>query len=96
VVSSASGSAGSTTTTIPKPRPLSSLGHLQPAPYPGDVGGELVPIPLAPALASPALKATPTSSVDGITRYADGLIHIETPVQRAFVLGEFFDLWGSR
>jgi hypothetical protein len=154
VVSSACGSAGSTTTTLPKPRPLSSLGHLQPAPYPGDVGAELVPIPLAPALASAALKATPTRSVDGIkcqqnealishehahltlfvngkarripagigiwpalnaqnyrngqfgittenclawlnTRYADGLIHIETPVQRAFVLGEFFDLWGQ-
>ena len=154
LVSSACGSAGSTSTTSPKLRPLSSLGHLQPAPYPGDVGAELVPIPGAPALVPAASKATLTKSVDGIkcqqnerlishehahltlfvngkprripagvgiwppinahnyingqfgitegnclswlnTRYADGLIHIETPVLRAFVLGEFFDLWGQ-
>jgi hypothetical protein len=29
------------------------------------------------------------------TRYADGLIHIETPVRRSFALGEFFDVWGQ-
>ena len=154
LVSGACGSAGSTSTTSPKPLPLSSLGHLEPAPYPGYIGAELVPIPLAPVLVSAASKATPAKSVDGIkcqqneplishehahltlfvngkarripagvgiwpplnarnyrngqfgltaanclawlnTRYADGLIHIETPVQRAFVLGEFFDLWGQ-
>jgi len=133
---------------------LSSLGHLQPAPYPGAPGPELVPIPKASALAPGVSKATLTKSVDGIkcqqnerlvshehahltlfvngkqrvvpagvgiwpplnasnyrngqfgitagnclswlnTRYPDGLIHIETPVKRAFVLGEFFDLWGQ-
>ena len=154
LVPSACGSTGSTSTTSPKLRPLSSLGHLQPAPDPGDVGAELVPIPKAQALVPAASKATLTKSVDGIkcqqnetlishehahltlfvngeprripagvgiwpplnaqnyrngqfgvtpenclswlnTRYPDGLIHIETPVQRAFVLGEFFDLWGQ-
>jgi hypothetical protein len=29
------------------------------------------------------------------TRYADGLIHVESLVQRRFVLGELFDLWGQ-
>jgi hypothetical protein len=27
------------------------------------------------------------------THAADGIIHIESPVQRAFALGEFFDVW---
>ena len=30
------------------------------------------------------------------THYADGIIHTESPVQRNFVLGKFFDLWGNR
>ena len=30
------------------------------------------------------------------THAADGIIHIESPVQRTFTLGEFFDEWGSR
>jgi hypothetical protein len=29
------------------------------------------------------------------THAADGIIHIESPVQRAFTLGEFFDVWGQ-
>ena len=29
------------------------------------------------------------------THAADGLIHIESPVQRAFTLGNFFDVWGQ-
>lgn len=28
------------------------------------------------------------------THAADGIIHIESPVKRAFDLGEFFDIWG--
>lgn len=28
------------------------------------------------------------------THAADGMIHIESPVKRAFDLGEFFDIWG--
>ncbi len=29
------------------------------------------------------------------THYADGIIHIEAPIQRTLMLGEFFDLWGQ-
>jgi hypothetical protein len=134
-------------------KPLSSLGRLQPAPPPGRLGGELVPIPDAPALAAPASMARLTKSVNGIkcelnarlvlhhhvhltlfvngkprqvpagvgvwppigpqnyrhgqfgvlnnclswlsTRYADGLVHVEAPIKRSFVLGEFFDVWGE-
>ena len=134
--------------------PLSSLGHLQQAPYPGDPGPELVPVPHAPRLASPVSRSRPGKSIDGIrcafnprlvshvhvhltvfvngepravpagigfwpplgpqnyrhgqfgvtpgscwsslsTRYADGLIHVESPTRRSFVLGELFDIWGQ-
>jgi hypothetical protein len=47
-------------------KPLSSLGHLQPAPYAGKLGPELTPIPNAPPLAQPASAATPAKSIDGI------------------------------
>ncbi|HEY3922383.1 MAG TPA: hypothetical protein VGL76_09745, partial [Gaiellaceae bacterium] len=30
-----------------------------------------------------------------ITRFSDGLVHIEAPVKRSFVLGELFDVWGQ-
>lgn len=30
-----------------------------------------------------------------ITRFPDGLVHIEAPVKRSFVLGELFDVWGQ-
>jgi hypothetical protein len=29
------------------------------------------------------------------TRYGDGLIHVESSVQRSFELGDFFDVWGQ-
>ena len=29
------------------------------------------------------------------THAADGVIHIESPVQRLFTLGDFFDVWGD-
>jgi len=29
------------------------------------------------------------------THVADGIIHIESPVQRTYTLGEFFDIWGQ-
>jgi hypothetical protein len=135
-------------------KPLSSLGHLRPAPYPGDPGPELVPVPVALRLAPPGSTARPGKSVDGIkcqfnekvvfhvhvhltlfvhgtpravpagigiwppigpenyrngqfgvtrgncfawlsTRYADGLIHVESPVRRSFTLGQLFDIWGQ-
>ena len=30
------------------------------------------------------------------THAADGIIHIESPVQRTFTLGNFFDVWGQK
>jgi hypothetical protein len=30
------------------------------------------------------------------THAADGIIHTESPVQRTYTLGEFFDIWGQR
>jgi hypothetical protein len=48
------------------PRPLSSLGHLLPAPRPGKLGPELVPIPDAPPLGLPASTARVVKGEDGI------------------------------
>jgi len=147
---------GSPKATSPPPpklqlAPLSTLGTLKPAPAPGPLGPEGVPVPAAPALASTATAAT-GQPVDGIscqtseqtlfhihahltifvtgsprqvpaaigipgaqpeataagpfiasgtcfywlhTHAADGVIHIESPVQRTFTLGNFFDIWGQ-
>jgi hypothetical protein len=130
---------------------LSTLGTLQPAPSPGALGPEGVPLPSATVLASAATSAS-GQSVDGIscqsseqtlfhihahltifvngaarqlpaaigipgaqaqntprgpfiasgtcfywlhTHAADGIIHIESPVQRTYTLGDFFDEWGQ-
>jgi hypothetical protein len=130
---------------------LSTLGTLKPAPAPGPLGPEGVPIPAAPPLAGTATAAT-GQPVDGIscqtseqtlfhihahltifvngsarqvpaaigipgaqatatpqgpfietgtcfywlhTHAADGIIHIESPVQRTYTLGNFFDIWGQ-
>jgi hypothetical protein len=139
--------------TVPKLNlaPLSTLGTLKPAPAPGPLGPEGVPVPAGPALAGPGTAAT-GQPVDGIscqtseqtlfhihahltifvngsarqvpaaigipgaqatdtpqgpfietgtcfywlhTHAADGIIHIESPVQRAYTLGNFFDIWGQ-
>jgi hypothetical protein len=29
------------------------------------------------------------------THAADGIVHVESPVQRTYTLGEFFDIWGQ-
>jgi hypothetical protein len=130
---------------------LSTLGTLQPAPSPGRLGPESVPVPSAAPLAGAAGSAT-GQAVDGIscqtseqtlfhihahltmfvngvarqlpaaigipgaqaqntpqgpfissgtcfywlhTHAADGIIHIESPVQRTYTLGNFFDEWGQ-
>jgi len=138
------------------PAPLSTLGTLRPAPAPGRLGPEGVPVPAAAALAGTGLAGTGTAvtgqPVDGIscqageqtvfhihahltvfvngsarqvpaaigipgaqaettaagpyiatgtcfywlhTHAADGIIHIESPVQRTYTLGNFFDEWGQ-
>jgi hypothetical protein len=132
--------------------PLSSLRALSPAPDPGPLGPEGVPIPAAPPLARPNAPA-PGRSVDGIsaaaaeqlafhihahltvfvagsprqlpygvgiapplavestasgpfalggsaffwlhTHAADGIIHIESPIERTYTLGNFFDIWSE-
>jgi hypothetical protein len=131
--------------------PLSTLGKIQPAPSPGAIGPEGVPVPSAAPLAGTAASAD-GQPVDGIgcstseqtlfhihahltvfvngsprqvpagigisgaqaqstqagpfidtgncfywlhTHAADGIIHIESPVQRGYTLGEFFDEWGQ-
>ena len=139
------------TTPAPPPpvrtAPLSSLGALQPAPSPGPLSAEKVPIPqvatLAPAgatgqtvdgiscgsteqlayhvhthltifvdgqqrqipagvgIVNPQTTGTGNSAfVSGGTclywlhvHAGDGIIHIESPVQRSYTLGEFFDIW---
>ena len=131
--------------------PLSTLGTLRPAPAPGALGPEGVPVPAGPPLAGLTTAAT-GQPVDGIscqtseqtifhihahltifvngsarqvpaaigipgaqaestaqgpfiasgtcfywlhTHAADGVIHIESPVQRTYTLGNFFDIWGQ-
>jgi hypothetical protein len=130
---------------------LSTLGTLRPAPPPGPLGPEGVPIPSAAPLTGTATKAN-GQRVDGIgcqsseqilfhihahltifvngsprqvpagigipgaraqstatgpfvdsgkcfywlhTHATDGIIHTESPVQRTYVLGDFFDEWGQ-
>jgi hypothetical protein len=129
--------------------PISSLGSLRPAPAPGPLGPEGVPVPAAAPLAAPSPAVT-GQPVDGIhcdtteqlvfhihahltifvngaarqvpygigiprprvartpqgpdvisgacfywlhTHAADGIIHIESPVHRAYTLGNLFDEW---
>jgi hypothetical protein len=117
--------------------PISTLSGLRPAPSPGPLGPEGVPVPQGPALASTALSGT-GQSIDGIdcnsteqlvfhihshltifvngsarqipagvgiagasclywlhTHQPDGILHEESPVQRTFTLGTFFDVWGQ-
>ena len=145
------GSKPTTSTPQLKLAALSTLGTLQPAPSPGAVGPEAVPIPNAAPLTGLASAAT-GQTLDGIscqtseqtlfhihahltvfvdgkqrripaaigipgaqaqstpqgqfigagscfywlhTHAADGIIHIESPVQRTYTLGDFFDEWGQ-
>ena len=67
---------------------LSTLGPLRAAPSPGSPGPESgIPVPSAAPL------ATAAASASGQT--VDGIIHIESPVQRTYTLGNFFDEWGQ-
>ena len=30
-----------------------------------------------------------------VTRFPDGILHVEAPLKRSFTLGQFFDMWGQ-
>jgi hypothetical protein len=77
------GSDGTTSTAAASNfAPLASLGPLEPAPPPGKLGGELVPIPNAPELAPAASEATTDKSVDGIKceQNARLVFHVHTHI----------------
>jgi hypothetical protein len=155
VVAVAVANAGGVSGSPPQLRTTSFTvpGGLRPAPSPGPLGPENVPIPKASALASNA-SAAAGRTVDGIqcntseqtifhihthvtifvngaprqvpygigiapprqlqqtplgpfvvggkcfywlhTHAPDGIIHIESPVQRTYTLGNFFDIWGQQ
>jgi hypothetical protein len=136
----------------PQALPLSTLGHLRPAPAAGPLGPEGVPIPAGSALGR-VRTLTTGEEIDGITCQAgeqvlfhihahltifvrglarqvpagvgiappyqaqatpqglfiagapcfmwlhthtdDGIIHTESPIDRTYTLGDFFDIWGQ-
>jgi hypothetical protein len=75
--------------------PLSTLGALQPAPASGATGSEGVPGAQAQQTPNGPFIAAGTCFYWLHTHAPDGIIHIESPVQRIYTLGEFFDEWGQ-
>jgi hypothetical protein len=68
------------------------------------VRGAARQVPLGVGIAPPyQVEATPRGAFVGgaacfmwlHTHAADGIIHTESPVQRTYTLGDFFDLWGQ-
>ncbi|HEU5416769.1 MAG TPA: hypothetical protein VFV41_03680 [Streptosporangiaceae bacterium] len=67
------------------------------------VNGSARKIPAAIGIPGPVAQNTAQGSFIGSgtcfywlhTHAADGIIHIESPVQRTFTLGDFFDEWGQ-
>jgi hypothetical protein len=61
-------------------------------------------IPYGVGIAGPQTSQTPVGPYVGggtcfywlHTHAADGIIHIESPIQRTFTLGDFFDVWGQK
>jgi hypothetical protein len=155
IVAATSGGGGNSSGSGSSPKVVTtsttSLGKLTPAPSPGPLGPEAVPIPQAAPLASTASKAN-GQTVDGIqcntgeqtlfhvhthltifvngtarqvpygigipgaqvsqsaqgpfvgsgscfywlhTHAADGIVHIESPINRTYTLGDFFDIWNQ-
>jgi hypothetical protein len=149
---SAKGSGRSRSSASLPHAPISSPPPLSPAPEPGQLGPEGVPVPAAPRLARADAPA-PRDVVDGIsaapleqlafhihahltvfvdgaprlipygvgiappleveptvrgpfalggtaffwlhTHASDGIIHIESPIERTYTLGNFFDIWNE-
>ncbi len=67
------------------------------------LGGAARQIPGGIGIIDPQIQSDPRGPFVGggtcfywlHTHAADGLIHIESPVQRVFTLGNFFDVWGQ-
>ena len=68
------------------------------------VDGSLRSIPQGIGIAPPRQEEQTSSGPDVVsgscfywlhTHTADGIIHIESPLQRTFTLGDFFDMWGQ-
>jgi hypothetical protein len=67
------------------------------------VNGEQRQVPSGIGVPDPQTEPTPQGPfvVSGACFYwlhthaADGIIHVESPVQRTYTLGQFFDLWGQ-
>jgi hypothetical protein len=67
------------------------------------VNGAARQIPAAIGIPGAVAQQTPTGTFIGSgtcfywlhTHAADGIVHIESPVQRTYTLGQFFDEWGQ-
>jgi hypothetical protein len=69
------------------------------------VNGSPRQIPYAIGITHPLTESTPEGTFVGggagscfywlHTHASDGIIHIESPVQRTYTLGDFFDIWGQ-
>jgi hypothetical protein len=67
------------------------------------VNGAARRLPGGIGIVNPQVSQTPVGAYVGAggcfywlhTHAADGIIHIESPVTRAFTLGNFFDVWGQ-
>jgi len=65
------------------------------------VDGTLRPLPAGIGIVAPVAQATADGPFDSATRCyywlhvhaQDGVIHIESPTERSYTLGEFFDIW---
>jgi hypothetical protein len=67
------------------------------------VNGQARQVPAAIGIPGAVARSTPRGPFIGSgscfywlhTHAADGIVHIESPVQRTYTLGEFFDEWGQ-
>ncbi|HKC77596.1 MAG TPA: hypothetical protein VKB70_04330, partial [Gaiellaceae bacterium] len=67
------------------------------------VHGKPRAVPAGVGFGSPVVEQTPKGPVVGSgscvawlhTHTTDGIIHEESPIQRSFTLGNFFDVWGQ-
>jgi hypothetical protein len=65
------------------------------------VDGKLRPIPYGIGVVEPAVSETPRGPFAGATRCyywlhthaTDGVIHVESPTETQYTLGQFFDIW---